>query len=219
MVSSSNKSYKTSEYSGLSDEDLVNKAQLGDTFAEQTLTERYMGFVRLKARPYFLVGADKSDLVQEGSIGLLGAIRDFDASKQVSFIAFAEVCIKNHMKSAMEGSNREKHKPLNNYISIYKPVGDDADSGTTLGDNIPESPDATDPETVMINREDINYLIKGIQSRLSDLERNVLIYYLDGKSYEEISKLLDRSQKSVDNALQRIKKKLRKLINERNSNQ
>ena len=206
-----------SEYAGLTDEELAKEAQLGDTSAEQTLVLRYMRLVKLKARPYFLAGADKADLVQEGSIGLLSAVRDFDASKQVSFSIFAEICINNRMKSAMQCSNRKKHQPLNNYVSLDKSIDSDNNSGSTFGDNIPESPAATDPEALMIDRENVNYLIKGIQKRLTDLERNVLVYYLDGKSYEEISKLLDRSQKSVDNALQRIKKKLLKLIDEQDS--
>ena len=208
-----------SEYVKFSDEDLAAEAQLGDASAEQTLVLRYMGLVKLKARPYFLVGADKADLIQEGSIGLIGAIRDFDAAKQASFRAFAEVCINNQMISAIKRSTRKKHQPLNNYVSLDKSIGNDDDSGSTFGDSISENTASSDPEELMINRENVNYLINGLQKELTELERNVLVLFLDGKSYSEISTALNRTQKSVDNALQRIKKKLLKLINEQNSAQ
>lgn len=207
------------EYGKLSDENLALMAQDGDSAAEQTLVLRYMGLVRLKARPYFLVGADKADLIQEGSIGLLGAIREFDGAKRTGFRSFAEVCINYQLISAIKRSTRKKHQPLNNYISLDKSADDGGSVNSAFGDSIQSGFVSADPEALMINRENLIFLINGLQSRLTELERNVLALFLDGKRYAEISHTLGKTNKTVDNALQRIKKKLSKIIDEQNSAQ
>lgn len=200
----------------LRDEDLVKLAQAGDSDAEHALTLRFMSLVRIKARPYFLIGADKSDLVQEGAIGLLNAMRDYNADRHVSFRSFAEVCINRQILSAIKSATRQKHIPLNSYISLDKPAyGDYSGSSSTLADTL-VCVTTTNPEELAVNKESANYIIDLLENDLTELEANVLGRFLNGQSYSEIARELGRSNKAVDNALQRIKKKLLRLFETQN---
>ena len=183
----------------MTDEEIVALAQAGDGAALEFLLNKYKNFVRTKARSYFLIGADHEDIVQEGMIGLYKAIRDFKSEKLTSFRAFAELCV-----------TRQKHIPLNSYVSLNKPIYDE-ESDRTLLDVISEEV-PSDPEAMLIDREDLSFIEGRIGEMLSDLEKQVLVLYMEGKSYVEISRAMGRHVKSVDNALQRIKRKLQKYL-------
>ncbi len=194
----------------LSDEELVEQVHLGNTNALDYLITKYRLFVKVKARSYFLIGADKEDIIQEGMIGLYKAIRDFKGDKLASFRAFAELCITRQIITAIKTATRQKHIPLNSYVSLDKPMYDE-DSERTLMDVI-TSPLSDNPEHLMINREEYSRLEGQMSEVLSELEQQVLVLYLEGRSYNEISSLLNRSTKSIDNALQRIKRKLERHL-------
>ena len=194
----------------LSDEELVEQVHLGNTNALDYLITKYRLFVKVKARSYFLIGADKEDIIQEGMIGLYKAIRDFKGDKLASFRAFAELCITRQIITAIKTATRQKHIPLNSYVSLDKPMYDE-DSERTLMDVI-TSPLTDNPEHLMINREEYSRLEGQMSEVLSELEQQVLVLYLEGRSYNEISSLLNRSTKSIDNALQRIKRKLERHL-------
>ncbi|MGM9944339.1 MAG: RNA polymerase sporulation sigma factor SigH [Lysinibacillus sp.] len=194
----------------LSDEELVEQVHLGNTNALDYLITKYRLFVKVKARSYFLIGADKEDIIQEGMIGLYKAIRDFKGDKLASFRAFAELCITRQIITAIKTATRQKHIPLNSYVSLDKPIYDE-DSERTLMDVI-TSPLSDNPEHLMINREEYSRLEGQMSEVLSELEQQVLVLYLEGRSYNEISSLLNRSTKSIDNALQRIKRKLERHL-------
>jgi len=164
----------------------------------------------MKARSYFLIGADKEDIIQEGMIGLYKSIRDFRGDKLSSFRAFAELCITRQIITAIKTATRQKHIPLNSYVSLDKPIFDE-ESDRTLMDMITNST-IDNPEKLLINREDFNYMEEKMDEILSELERQVLALYLDGQSYHEISEELNRHVKSIDNALQRVKRKLEQHI-------
>lgn len=193
-----------------SDEELVEQVHLGNTNALDYLITKYRLFVKVKARSYFLIGADKEDIIQEGMIGLYKAIRDFKGDKLASFRAFAELCITRQIITAIKTATRQKHIPLNSYVSLDKPIYDE-DSERTLMDVI-TSPLTDNPEHLMINREEYSRLEGQMSEVLSELEQQVLVLYLEGRSYNEISSLLNRSTKSIDNALQRIKRKLERHL-------
>ncbi len=201
-------------YEALGDAQTVKKANAGDGQALEYLLNKYKNFVRAKARYYFLAGADKEDIVQEGMIGLYKAVRDFQPEKQVSFRAFAELCITRQVITAVKSATRQKHKPLNGYVSLNRPVFDE-ESDRTMMDMI-KSAKVLNPEEIIISKEDIDAIEHSLDSNLSVLEKNVLNLYLNGKSYQEIAKLLDRQVKSIDNALQRIKAKIEKHLSARN---
>ncbi|MER1989684.1 MAG: RNA polymerase sporulation sigma factor SigH [Solibacillus isronensis] len=194
----------------LTDEELVEQVHLGNTDALDFLISKYRLFVKAKARSYFLIGADKEDIIQEGMIGLYKAIRDFKEDKLASFRAFAELCITRQIITAIKTATRQKHIPLNSYVSLDKPIYDE-ESERTLMDII-TSPISDDPEYLMINREDYLYLEEKMGEVLSELEQQVLVRYLEGQSYSEISEELDRHVKSIDNALQRVKRKLERHL-------
>ncbi|MBD8038062.1 MULTISPECIES: RNA polymerase sporulation sigma factor SigH [Solibacillus] len=194
----------------LTDEGLVEQVHLGNTDALDFLISKYRLFVKAKARSYFLVGADKEDIIQEGMIGLYKAIRDFREDKLASFRAFAELCITRQIITAIKTATRQKHIPLNSYVSLDKPIYDE-ESERTLMDII-TSPLSDDPEYLMINREDYVYLEQKMGEVLSELEQQVLARYLEGQSYNEISEELNRHVKSIDNALQRVKRKLERHL-------
>lgn len=194
----------------LTDEGLVEQVHLGNTDALDFLISKYRLFVKAKARSYFLVGADKEDIIQEGMIGLYKAIRDFKEDKLASFRAFAELCITRQIITAIKTATRQKHIPLNSYVSLDKPIYDE-ESERTLMDII-TSPISDDPEYLMINREDYVYLEQKMGEVLSELEQQVLVRYLEGQSYNEISEELNRHVKSIDNALQRVKRKLERHL-------
>ncbi len=193
-----------------SDEDIVNEAKDGDTIALEFLINKYKNFVKAKARSYFLIGADREDIIQEGMIGLYKAIRDFRGDKLSSFRAFAELCITRQIITAIKTATRQKHIPLNSYVSLNKPIYDE-DSDRTLLDVL-SGTKITDPEELMINREEYNDIEYKMGEILSDLEWKVLTLYLEGKSYQEIAEDLERHVKSIDNALQRVKRKLERYL-------
>jgi RNA polymerase sporulation-specific sigma factor len=190
-----------------SDDELVLASRSGDDEALSLLLTKYRAFARVKARSYFLVGADREDIVQEGMIGLYKAVRDFNPDMQSSFRAFAELCVTRQIITAIKTATRQKHGPLNNYVSFHRPVGGDDDGERVLGDIIPTVA-ISDPADLVISAERIRALQKHFDAVLSDLETEVLRLYVEGKSYQEIAERLKRHVKSIDNALQRIKKKL-----------
>lgn len=197
-------------YKHLEDEQLVELVHQGDGDALDFLIHKYQNFVRAKARSYFLVGADREDIIQEGMIGLYKAVRDFKGDKLSSFKAFAELCITRQMITVIKTATRQKHIPLNSYVSLDKPIYDD-ESDRTLMDVI-SGTKAMDPEELIVNREEVDDIEVKMTELLSDLERKVLALYLDGRSYQEISEELNRHVKSIDNALQRVKRKLEKYL-------
>lgn len=198
------------EFEQLTDEQLVEAVHLGNAEALDYLITKYRVFVKVKARSYFLIGADKEDIMQEGMIGLYKAIRDFKGDKLASFRAFAELCITRQIITAIKTATRQKHIPLNSYISLDKPIFDE-ESDRTLMDVI-TGVSSDDPQQLMINREEFMYLEERMSEILSELEREVLTLYLDGQSYHEISEELNRHVKSIDNALQRVKRKLERHL-------
>jgi len=194
----------------MTDEQVVRLAQQADGTALEYLLNKYKNFVRSKARSYFLIGADHEDIVQEGMIGLYKAIRDFREEKLTSFRAFAELCITRQIITAIKTATRQKHIPLNSYVSLNKPIYDE-ESDRTLLDVITEGW-AANPEEVLISREDVSVIEGRIGKMLSGLEKQVLLRYLEGKSYQEISAEMHRHVKSIDNALQRVKRKLQRML-------
>jgi RNA polymerase sigma-H factor len=204
------KEWSTLEYGSSTDEDIVEAVRNGDSIALEYLINKYKNFVRAKARSYFLIGADREDIVQEGMIGLYKAIRDFKGDKLTSFKAFAELCITRQIITAIKTATRQKHIPLNSYVSLDKPIYDE-DSDRTLLDVICGTR-VSDPEELIINQEEFTGLEYKMSEILSDLERQVLMLYLDGRSYQEIAVDLDRHVKSIDNALQRVKRKLERYL-------
>ncbi len=202
--------WSTLDYDCISDEEIVEAVRHGDSIALEYLINKYKNFVRAKARSYFLIGADREDIVQEGMIGLYKAIRDFRGDKLASFKAFAELCITRQIITAIKTATRQKHIPLNSYVSLDKPIYDE-DSDRTLLDVICGTR-VSDPEELIINQEEFVGLEDKMSEILSDLERKVLMLYLDGRSYQEISVELDRHVKSIDNALQRVKRKLERYL-------
>ena len=194
----------------LEDEALIELVHKGESEALDYLIKKYRNFVRAKARSYFLIGADNEDIVQEGMIGLYKAIRDFREEKLASFKAFAELCITRQIITAIKTATRQKHIPLNSYVSLDKPIYDE-DSDRTLMDVI-SGAKIMDPEELLIHRERFSNIEDKMTELLSDLERKVLALYLDGRTYQEISDELDRHVKSIDNALQRVKRKLERYL-------
>ncbi len=200
------------DYVDMQDEAVVALCHQGDNIAEEYLLNKYKNFVRSKARSYFLIGADHEDIVQEGMIGLYKAIRDFRTEKLASFRAFAELCITRQIITAIKTATRQKHIPLNSYVSLNKPLYDE-ESDRTLLDVIVEGR-AANPEELIISQEDMTNINNRIGEVLSPLEQDVLQSYLDGKSYQEIADNLGRHVKSIDNALQRVKRKLEKFLHD-----
>lgn len=207
------KDLKMFDYDIRADEDIVDAVREGDSDALEYLINKYRNFVRAKARSYFLIGADREDIIQEGMIGLYKSIRDFKGDKFSSFKAFAELCITRQIITAIKTATRQKHIPLNSYVSLDKPIYDE-DSDRTLMDVICGSR-VSDPEELIINQEEFVGLEDKMSEILSDLERKVLMLYLDGRSYQEIAVDLKRHVKSIDNALQRVKRKLERYLEDR----
>ncbi|ANU14719.1 RNA polymerase sporulation specific sigma factor SigH [Planococcus halocryophilus Or1] len=197
-------------FTDMTDEELVSLVHSGNTEALDFLITKFRPFVRMKARSYFLIGADKEDIIQEGMIGLYKAIRDFKSDKLSSFRAFAELCIIRQIITAIKTATRQKHIPLNSYISLDKPIYDE-ESDRTLMDVLTGN-GVDDPEDLIIHNEEFQYMEEKMGEVLSELEREVLALYLDGQSYQEISEKLERHVKSIDNALQRVKRKLERHL-------
>ena len=201
-------------FEALTDEEIVLDAKDNDNEdALVYLINKYRNFVRAKARSYFLIGAEREDIIQEGMIGLYKAIRDFRNDKLSSFRAFAELCVTRQIITAIKTATRQKHIPLNSYVSLNKPIYDE-DSDRTLLDVLSGSK-VSDPEELVISREEFIDIEEKMGEILSDLEWKVLMSYLDGKSYQEIAIELTRHVKSIDNALQRVKRKLERYLDNR----
>ena len=190
-----------------SDEELLTLLRGGDQEAEWELYDRYKLLVRARARTFFLVGADHEDLVQEGMLGLYKAVCEFDSSKNASFRSFAELCITRQILTAIKTATRKKHQPLNTYVSLNQPVYEPGSTDRTLLD-ILSGMGVSDPEEMLIGRENMEAVARDIQKKLSPLEKQVLGLYIEGLSYQQIGQLLHKPPKSIDNAIQRVKKKL-----------
>lgn len=196
----------------MSDEHVALLAKEGDGVMLEYLLNKYKNFVKSKSRSYFLIGADREDIVQEGMIGLYKAIRDFKADKQTSFKAFAELCITRQIITAIKTATRQKHQPLNSYVSLNKPVYEGAMERSML--ELVSDGVMSNPEELVIGQEDLKLIETQLSIILSDLEKEVLALYLSGKSYQEISGDLNRHVKSIDNALQRVKRKLEAYLSQ-----
>ena len=214
MLVANDEFYESIDNSQQDEYDIVLKASKGDKIALEYIIKKYKNFVKAKAKSYFLIGADKEDIIQEGMIGLYKAVRDFDASKTNSFKGFADIWITRQIITAIKTATRQKHIPLNSYISLNKPVYDE-ESERTLLDIIATSI-VTDPEELIISKEELKHIESKMNELLSDLELQVVEYYLNGKSYQYIADKLKRDVKSIDNALQRVKRKLEKHLENRN---
>ena len=192
----------------LEDLQLVMRVHNGDERARETLIQRYTGFVRMKASSYFIAGGEPEDLVQEGLIGLCKAMRDFRADKETSFRSFAELCVTRQIITAIKTATRFKHSPLNTYVSFSQtPAGQDPDSDVTLGDALPGS-HVNDPSVAVISTDELSSLVFCLGTGLSPLEADALRMYLEGSSYEDMAEVLECDTKAIDNALQRVKRKI-----------
>ncbi len=183
---------------------LVRLAQSGDNDAMEQLCAEYKDTVRMLARPYFLIGADRDDLIQEGMIGLFKAVRDYKSDKEASFYSFAQLCITRQLSSALEASNRKKHMPLNTYISFSQSDSDGTEFEEILQDDI------ASPEQLLIEKEKFKEFKEQLWNKLSNMEKKVLQLYLEGNNYTSIARMLGKSDKSIDNALSRIRQKLKR---------
>lgn len=191
-------------YEQYTDEQLIDRLRSGDAKIMDYILDKYKPLVRKKANAMYLIGGDTDDLIQEGMIGLFKAIRDYKEEKESTFFHFAELCISRQIYSAVEASNRKKHAPLNSYISFYSESGEE---GKSLADTLTAS-EMDDPEQLMINQENLVQFLEKVKQKLSDLECEVLDLYLSGLNYQQIAEELEKSPKSIDNALQRIKTKI-----------
>ena len=199
----------------LPEEVLIQRAQAQDYDAMDALMQRYKGIVRKRARSLFIIGGDQDDLIQEGMIGLFKAIQDYDKSKEAVFSTFAELCISRQLYSAVKSSNRKKNIPLNTYVSIYSPVYSEQGEETEGSFMVDHSLEAAElsPEEILIDRENVCSLRCKIEECLSAMEKQVFDLYMEGMTYQEIARHLDKEPKSIDNALQRIKSKVNKALN------
>ena len=196
-------------FASFSDEELVVLAQQSDDRALDYLLSKYFVYVRNKSLSYYIVGADRDDIIQEGMIGLFKAVRDFSSERGVSFKTFADVCVTRQIIPAVKNASRQKHAPLNFYVSLNKSVSDE-DEDSTLSDILGQAKDSN-PEEILIKKENANILGSEMSRLLSQFELLVLTLYLQGNSYQDIGKMIGKTPKSVDNALQRIKKKFEKI--------
>lgn len=191
------------EYEGIPDEELIRRAQNGEKKLEEFLIDKYKGMVRKKAHAMFLIGGEQEDLIQEGMIGLFRAVRDYRPSKNASFATFASLCVERQIYKAIEISGRQKHRPLNSYISLSEENSPLKNTEDTKQQN---------PEEIIIDRESTNLMQEKIKERLSPFENQVLRAYLEGKDYHQIARQIEKSPKSIDNALQRIRNKIHDLM-------
>ena len=203
-------------YKSAKDEELVLMAQSGDEAAQEYLLDKYKSLVRAKSRAYFLIGADSEDIIQEGMIGLYKAVRDYNEEKNASFRSFAELCVNRQMITAIKAATRQKHQPLNSYVSLNKPVYEEESEQTYMDFLQSSSGSLLNPEALLIGQENKRFLENQKVKNLSSFETRVLVLYLQGRSYFEIANVLDKPEKSIDNALQRVKKKLEKFLEEKN---
>lgn len=198
-------------YEQITDEELILKLRDGESHITDYIMNKYKNLVRSKAKSMYILGADTEDLIQEGMIGLFKAIRDYDSGRDASFFTFADLCISRQMYTAVQASNRQKHKPLNTYISFYSVNNEGKEQEQELIDTL-QSNLEQNPEKVLIDKENVLLLEKKIEKELSSFEKQVLDLYLTGMGYAQIARVLGKDEKSTDNALQRIKSKLKKAI-------
>ena len=198
-----------SGFETLTDEEIIRRVRRGEKEGTDYLLEKYKNLVRKKARALYLIGGDSDDLIQEGMIGLFKAVQDYDVNQKVSFYSFARLCITRQMYSAVTASKRQKHIPLNSYVSLYEKTEDGGDARVL--DTI-EAGVESNPEFVLLGKESAECLENELEEQLSNLEQRVLYLHLMGTDYKTIARLLDKSPKTVDNALQRIKAKAEKII-------
>jgi len=198
------------EYSQLGDGELIDRLRGGDSRIMDYIMDKYKNLVRSKAKSMYILGGDNEDLIQEGMIGLFKAIRDYDCGRDASFYTFADLCISRQMYTAVQASHRQKHWPLNTYVSLYGSGREDSEE-MELAEALPPDQDQN-PETLFIDRERVEYLEGQIEKELSSFEKQVLDLYLTGMSYSQIAKVLGREEKSTDNALQRLKGKIKKML-------
>lgn len=204
------------DYTNISDEELILRLRDGESNITDFIMDKYKNLVRSKAKTMYILGADTEDLIQEGMIGLFKAIRDYDSGRDASFFTFADLCISRQMYTAVQASGREKHVPLNTYVSLYsaqKTGTEREDAEEVQLVNALASHTDINPEEMLIDKENVEYLEGIIEKELSSLEKQVLDLYVVGMSYSQIAKILGRDEKSTDNALQRIKMKLKKFVN------
>ena len=200
------------DYSKESDEELISRLRSGEQTIMDHLLEKYKKLVKNKAKSMYILGADREDLIQEGMIGLFKAIRNYDFGRDASFYTFAELCVSRQMYSAIRASKSQKQMSLNTYISLNSmPFDSDGSENMALADVV-SSGESGDPEELFLDKERVEYLERKIEEELSDFEKQVLDLYLTGMSYSQIAKVLGRDDKSTDNALQRLKAKIRKLL-------
>ena len=201
---------KAERYERLSDEQLLQMTHTGDKTAQDVLIDRYKNFVKVKTRLYFMIGADKEDIIQEGMIGLYKAIRDFKPDKQSSFGAFAELCVTRQMITAIKAAARQKHIPLNSYVSLNKTVFEDDDEKTYIDTLAADR--IYNPEELFIGREGRRTIETRMNAALSALECRVLSLYLQGKTYVQIGEIVSKDEKAIDNALQRVRRKVGRIM-------
>lgn len=202
------------KYEGLTDVELIIRSRDGQSDITDYLMEKYKDLVKAKARSMFILGADNDDLIQEGMIGLFKAVRDYDAGRDASFYTFAELCISRQIYTAVQASRRQKHIPLNNYISLYGNVSENSDDDEKYLIDALRTEGERSPEELIIDRENTHVLEQRIEESLSPFEKQVLDLYVTGMSYVQIAKVLGRDEKSTDNALHRLKAKIKKIISE-----
>lgn len=194
------------------DEELIHRLRDGETAIMDYICEKYKHLVRSKAKSMFILGGEQEDLIQEGMLGLFKAVRDYDSGRDASFATFADLCISRQMYTAVQASRRKKHIPLNTYISLYGDVGEQADGGSRgLAESLPDLAERN-PEELFLDKERVDYLEGRIERELSEFEKQVLDLHMTGMSYTQIAKVLGREEKATDNALQRLKGKIRKML-------
>lgn len=200
-------------YEGFTDEELIDRQRSGERQITDYIMDKYKNLVRKKAKSMYILGADNDDLIQEGMIGLFKAVRDYDPGRDASFYTFADLCISRQMYNAVQASRREKHTPLNTYVSLYTDMAEaEGDGNSTALVNVIASASESNPEQLMIDRENVADIEAIIEKELSSFEKQVLDLYITGMSYSQIARVLSRDVKSTDNALQRLKAKLRKSV-------
>ncbi len=203
-------------YGNTTDEELIDRIRQGESQITDYIMEKYKNLVRKKAKSMYILGADNDDLIQEGMIGLFKAVRDYDAGRDASFYTFADLCVSRQMYNAVQASRREKHAPLNSYISLYEDMAETEEDGAMELVNVIASNIETNPEQIFIDKENVAQIEAIIEKELSSFEKQVLDLYITGMAYSQIAKVLGRDEKSTDNALQRLKTKLRRAVNNQN---
>ena len=202
---------RKNDYAQISDEELIVRLRDGEAPITDFIMDKYKNLVRSKAKAMFILGADNEDLIQEGMIGLFKAIRDYDSGRDASFYTFADLCISRQMYTAVQAAGRQKHTPLNSYVSLYSSISDNDEAEAPLVDALQSAVDRS-PEELFFDKENVNALEQKIDNTLSPFEKQVLDLYITGMSYVQIAKVLGKDEKSTDNALQRIKGKIKKVI-------